>query len=380
MAAYNRRSGVNRRRRRRSSGRFDRRYALPFFALASLLVGLLVFGIFSTCRREEDAIADVSGLSGQNAIAAAPTETVSATTMSTDEFNEPTEYEPEPDDIEEYDKQVPPSSVSYASEMSSSVSLGDAVDCESVILIDVSENTVVAAKSPDKRIYPASLTKVMTLITAYDYVTDPYTERFTMTQEILEPLITSGNSLAGFEVGEESPLIDYMYGMIMFSGADAAEAIAVHCCGSVDAFVNAMNRKAENIGLKNSHFTNPVGTHDDNHYSTVHDMALILGYAYEVDILAEILSTYKYTTSATDKHPEGLYFESNLEQRMKGDESGTCEVLGGKTGYTGEARHCVVAYACSNKTGKAYLFAAADGAAMYDPIWDCINTLKDYVE
>lgn len=375
MATQNRRPDVNRRRRR--SGRLDRKYALPIFVLASILVGLLVFGIFSVCRREETAPADIAEPSEQNVIATAPNETLPVPILPTEESTEPA---PEPDNNSGHDKQVPPSSVSYASKVSSTVALGDMVDCESVILIDISENTVVASKSSDNRIYPASLTKVMTLITAYDYIDDPYTELFTMTQEILEPLIVSGNSLAGFEVGESSPLIDYMYGMIMFSGADATEAIATYCCGSVDAFVDAMNRKAQQIGLKNSHFTNPVGTHDNNHYSTAHDMALILGYAYEVDILAEILSTYKYTTTPTDKHPEGLYFESNLEQRMKGDESGTCEVLGGKTGFTNYAHHCVMAYARSNKTGKAYLFVATGGKGMYDPIWDCINALKDYVE
>ena len=166
----------------------------------------------------------------------------------------------------------------------------------------------------------------------------------------------------------------------MFSGADAAEGIATYCCGSVDSFVDAMNKKAKEIGLKNSHFTNPIGTHDPQNYSSAHDMALILGYAYEIDLLSEILSTYKYYSTPTDIHPDGLYWESNLQQRMKGDESGTCAVIGGKTGYTTDAGHCVSVFARSNKTNKVYLFCAMGGQGMYDPIFDCIHLLRDYVE
>jgi len=366
---------ANRKRSRRAA--FARRYTLPVFLCASLIVGLLVFWVFSLFDEKGIPGDDVTEPTEQQVMATVPTEgLVRPTAPTEEEGEEPTE----PTSDSDYVKQDPPSYVTYAKADADTVALGDTVKSESVILIDISENSIVASKSSDKRIFPASLTKVMTLITAYDYIDDPYLEHFTMTQEILQPLISSGNSLAGFEVGESSPLIDYMYGMIMFSGADAAEGIATHCCGSVELFVDAMNRKAKAIGLKNSHFTNPVGEHDDNHYSTVHDMALILGYAYEVDILAEVLSTYRYTATPTDIHPEGLFFEANLQQRMVGNESGTCEVLGGKTGFTNDAGHCVVTYARSYKTDKRYLFAATGGEGMYDPIWDCINTHKDYVE
>lgn len=141
-----------------------------------------------------------------------------------------------------------------------------------------------------------------------------------------------------------------------------------------------MNRKAESMGLTGSHFTNAVGEHDADHYSTVHDMALILEYAYQIDLLAQILNQYTYTAYPTSIHPQGLYFEANLQQRMQGGESGTCQVLGGKTGYTPEAGHCVMCYAKSNSSGKAYIFVSAGGKAMYDPIWDCIHTLADYVK
>ena len=270
--------------------------------------------------------------------------------------------------------------VSYAEKNSSTASLHNKIKSSSAILVDVSSGTVTASLNETQKIYPASLTKVMTLITAYDLINDIETETFTMTYEILNPLIGSGNSLAGFEVGECARLVDYMYGMIMPSGADAAEAIAVYCAGSVEAFAEKMNEKAVAMGLTGSHFTNVVGEHDKNHYSTVQDMALILEYAYQVDELVPILNTYTYTTPATPEHPQGLYFESNLQQRMHGDESGTCEVKGGKTGYTPEAGHCVMAYAVANQTGKAYIFVSADGKALYDPIWDCINTLADYAK
>ncbi len=274
----------------------------------------------------------------------------------------------------------PTQNVAYPERTANTVSLGSKVDCPSAVLVDTSTSSIIAERDSEARMYPASLTKVVTLITAYDLIDNPYTETFTMTYEILNPLASSGNSRAGFEVGETNSLLDYFYGLILPSGADAADGIAVYCCGSVDAFVDKMNEKAAQIGMKNSHFTNPIGVHDANHYSTARDMALALDYAYRVDILAQILSKYRYTTAATDIHPEGIYMESNLQQRMKGDESGTCEVLGGKTGYTSEAKNCVACYARSNTDGKNYVFVALGGAKMYDPIWDCINTLKEYAK
>ena len=270
--------------------------------------------------------------------------------------------------------------VAYPERTANTVSLGSKVDCPSAVLVDTSTSSIIAERDSEARMYPASLTKVVTLITAYDLIDNPYTESFTMTYEILNPLASSGNSRAGFEVGETNSLLDYFYGPILPSGADAADGIAVYCCGSIDAFVDKMNEKAAQIGMKNSHFTNPIGVHDGNHYSTARDMALALDYAYRVDLLAQILSKYRYTTAATDIHPEGIYMESNLQQRMKGDESGTCEVLGGKTGYTSEAKNCVACYARSNSDGKNYVFVALGGAKMYDPIWDCINTLKEYAK
>ena len=259
-------------------------------------------------------------------------------------------------------------------------SLSDDVRSDSAILVDLTDNRVMASLNLDKKVSPASLTKVMTLITAYEHINDIDRETFTMTYEILNPLVSSGNSLAGFEVGETVSMREYMYGMIMPSGADAAEAIAVYCGGSVKGFADMMNAKAKEMGLKNSHFTNPVGEYDKDNYSTVYDLAAILAYAYNYPELAEILNTYKYTTSSTPQHPDGLYFESNLQQRMKGDESGTCNVLGGKTGYTGESGHCVMCYAESVSDKKPYIFVACKGKAMYDPIFDCIDVLGKYVK
>lgn len=354
--------------------------AVPIFLVLSVIAGAIVYNSLGQKVRGIEPTEQVMAPQTETTAPAPQPTTASTTLPSVTEPPEPTTESTKPVSEPTQSKQSPPDSVTYAVSDGKTVNLTGEVKSEAAILIDIAEGRVVASRNSAKRIFPASLTKVMTLITAYDYVDDPYSEQFTMTQDILEPLIVSGNSLAGFEVGESSPLIDYYYGLIMPSGADAAEGIAVYCCGSVDAFVEAMNRKASAIGLKNSHFTNPVGEHDEDHYSTVHDMALVLGYAYEVDLLAEVLNAYQYTASGTAIHPQGLYFESNLQQRMVGDESGTCRVFGGKTGYTPEAGNCVVTYARSNKTGKYYIFASAAGTAMYDPIWDCINTLKYYVE
>lgn len=362
---------AEKRRRRAAAQRRIILFCVLCLAIIVLLVVILV-GLI------KETLSDTNDTAVNNTVAVSDSESESASERAletipkienyTEETVQPTESEPR-----SFGFSLPASDNGVKS-------LKGDVRCGSAILVDLTDNRVIASLGSTKRVSPASLTKVMTLITAYEHISDIDGETFTMTYEILNPNIGSGKSLAGFEVGETVSLRDYMYGMILPSGADAAEAIAVYCGDSVTGFVKMMNDKAKEIGLKNSHFTNPVGEYDKDNYSTVYDLAAILSYAYNYPDLAEILNTYKYTTASTPEHPDGLYFESNLQQRMKGDESGTCYVLGGKTGYTSESGHCVMCYAESVKNKKPYIFVSCKGTAMYDPIYDCIDVLGKYVK
>ncbi len=265
--------------------------------------------------------------------------------------------------------------VSFATANNDTIELGSAISSDYGILIDLKSNTIVAQKNPDTVIFPASMTKIMTLIVAYENCKN-FDDTFTMTAEITDPLFIAGASVAGFSVGEEITIRDLLYGAILPSGGDATDALAIYTAGSIEAFVEMMNRKVLQMGLSNTHFANPSGLHDDDHYSTPHEMALILEYALQIDECRKILSTYQYTTAPTIQHPEGILLTSTMFSRMAGDESGTATVLGGKTGFTNEGMHCLASYARVNDTNKEYIFVTAHAKGTYDPIHDCINTYK----
>ena len=251
------------------------------------------------------------------------------------------------------------------------------------ILIDLKTNTVIATKKGDERIYPASMTKVMTLIVAYEHIED-LNDTFTFTFDIVNDAYVAGASVAGFSEGETVPLIDLLYGTVLPSGADATSALAQYVAGSEEEFANLMNFKVEEMGLRDTHFVTASGLHDDNHYSTCHDMAKILEYAIATPELRQILGTYKYTTTPTSYHPNGITLHSTMYSKMVGDEPGNVYVQGGKTGYTPEAHNCLASFAavCTEEdylyTLPEYILVTAGGIGEYAPIYDAIDAYKKY--
>lgn len=246
------------------------------------------------------------------------------------------------------------------------------------ILIDLNTNKVLASKNGDAKIYPASMTKVMTLIVAYENAKS-LDDTFTFTSELLDPLYAANASQAGFASGESVKIRDMLYGCALPSGADATIGLACYVAGSEENFADLMNSKVQELGLKNTHFVTVSGLHDDNHYSTCHDIALILEYAISDPYLRSILSTYKYTTSPTEKHPEGITLTSTLYSRMAGDEAKGLFVQGGKTGYTDEALNCLATFAarCTEEMASSvrpeYLLVTAHASGEYTPVHDAIS-------
>ncbi len=257
------------------------------------------------------------------------------------------------------------------------------IDSANGILIDLSTNRVIASKNGNDRIYPASMTKVMTLIVAYENCPD-LNATFTMTQEIANETYLAGASVAGFSPGEKVPVIDLLYGTALPSGADATSALAQLVAGSEEAFAKMMNDKVEQLGLTGTHFVTASGLHDDNHYSTCHDIAKILEYAISIPELRKILGTYTYTTTPTTEHPNGIMLFSTMYLKMKGDEAGEVYVQGGKTGYTPEAHNCLASFAayCSSDNADEvppqFILVTGGGIGEYAPIYDAIKAYKNY--
>ena len=296
------------------------------------------------------------------------TETEAAATT---ESETETEAPPEPEKSE----------VGYAERTDRTVQLGSEIDCTHAILIDVDEGVVLAAKGGDEIIYPASMTKVMTALAAVERCED-LDDTFTMTYEIVMDAYNANATIAGFVNGEVVTVKDLLYGSILPSGADGTRGLAEYVAGSEAAFAEIMNAKCAELGLKNTHFVNSSGLHDAAHYSTCHDMAVIMEAAMENETVAGALGAAEYLTTKTTEHPEGIELHHTLlYERMDGKEEfdGKIEVIGGKTGYTGEAGNCLVTMARVAETGKTYVFVCAGGETKWKAVFDTIHVYRKYL-
>lgn len=246
--------------------------------------------------------------------------------------------EPEPEPKPEPEPEQPALTPAQASEETKTLDLE--LYSSSAVLVDVQTGAVLAEKNMDEKIYPASMTKVMTLLVAAENLPD-LDAAFTMTQAIIDPLYLAGASMAGYVNGETVTMRDLLYGAVVPSGAEATEALAQAVAGGEEAFVAMMNEKAAALGLTNTHFMNTSGLHDENHYSTVREIALILQAAMENETCAEILSAENYRASETEQHPDGLAMTNKFLYRVHHEYAlGGAEITAAKTGYTAEAMNC----------------------------------------
>lgn len=245
------------------------------------------------------------------------------------------------------------------------------------VVIDVENGTILAQRSGMTRINPASMTKILTVLTAAnalgidgsDWETSPVLdEKFTITIEITDYSYVNDCSNVGFEVGEEVTVRDLFYGTILPSGADAALGLACYVAGSQESFVELMNQELEKLGLSDTtHFTNCIGLYDENHYSTTYDMAVILKTAADNPFCREVLSAHTYNTSPTEQHPEGLLISNWFLRRIE-DKDTHGEVICGKTGYVVQSKNCAASLA-ADVNGKEYICVTAGSSST----WNCID-------
>ena len=257
---------------------------------------------------------------------------------------EPVEDVPADDPAEpEEDTPETPTPASLSTETDATQTLDLELYSEHAILIDLETNTVIAEKDPDAKIYPASMTKVMTALVACEQITD-WDATFTMTQAIIDPLFLSDATMAGFVNGEEVSMTDLVYGALLPSGAEATEALAQTIAGSTEGFVALMNEKAAELGLTNTHFVNDSGLHDEDHYTTVREMAVILEAAMANERCRAALSAVSYTSAPTTQNPEGVAMINKFLYRIGQYELGDAAVEGAKTGFTSQAMNCCASF------------------------------------
>ena len=239
----------------------------------------------------------------------------------------------------------------------------DTLNSPYAILMDASTGEILAAQNADTQMYPASMTKILTAVTAMENV-GSLDETVTMPYEIYESLYEEGASMAGFEAGEQASVRELLYGVILPSGAECCITLADLIDGSQSAFVQRMNEKAQELGMNSTHFVTCTGLHDAQHYSTVRDIAVLLQYALQNSDFREIFTAHSYSVAPTAQHPEGFTFYSTMFQSL-GDASVTGgEILGGKTGYTEEAGLCLASLAQVN--GREYILVTAGAPGSHD--------------
>ena len=245
---------------------------------------------------------------------------------------------------------------------------------ENALLIDLESNTVLVQKNADARIYPASTTKVMTVLVAAEHI-ENWDETFTMTQSIIDPLFLADASMAGFVHGEEVSMTELLYGAVLPSGAEATEALAIVTAGSEEAFAALMNEKAQALGLKDTHFVDASGLHDENHYTTLSDMAIIMQAALDNPHCREVLTSVNHTSPATEQNPSGVAMTNRFLYRIRPQQSGNVDIQAAKTGYTAQAMNCCVSYGIM-ENGRAAIcvtahawtgdYCIADHLALYE--------------
>jgi len=252
-------------------------------------------------------------------------------------------------------------------------------DAKNVIIIDKSTNKVIAARNATEKAYPASTTKIMTLLVAVEHIQD-LSDTFTMTLDITDPLFVAEASVAQFLNNETITMEDMLYGLILPSGADAAMGLAIKIAGSEENFVKLMNEKVKELGLKNTHFANTTGLHDEDNYSTAYDMAVILDAALHNSMCKKVLSTYQYTTSITPQHPEGILLSSTLFSYMYGTEPKTATILGGKTGFVNESGYCIASYGENNQNKSEYIVVTLGNSSRWPAFYGQIDLYKEFVK
>lgn len=223
------------------------------------------------------------------------------------------------------------------------------IEAESAILMDMKSGRVIYSKNPDEQLYPASTTKIMTGILALELCN--LSDVVTADVASLAP-ITNEDSHMGILIGENLTMEQLINGMMIYSANDAANVIATHISGTSEHFVELMNQKAHELGATNTNFTNTYGIHDDNHYTSAADLAIMARYAMQNEKFREIVGRKVYNIPPTNKYTtERVLPSTNLFIGTARTPKYYYSVVNGiKTGHTSNAGYCLVSSAEYNGT------------------------------
>ena len=238
---------------------------------------------------------------------------------------------------------------------------GPVVEAESAIIMEASTGTILYEKNINDPHYPASITKIMTTLLAIE--NSSLDEIVTFSTEAVFG-IERNSSHIGIDVGEQLTMEQCLYGIMLASANEVSYAVAEHVAGDLDTFVQMMNDRAAELGCLNTNFVNANGLPDENHYTTVYDMALITKAALKNDIFRKISSTKTYSIPPTNIQSETRYFE-NHHRMVRNTKYYYDGCFGGKTGYTIAAKNTLVTFANKNNMDLICVTMKTDGTQVY---------------
>lgn len=250
---------------------------------------------------------------------------------------------------------------------------------EYAIIVDAGTGKVIAEKNGSSIVSPASMTKMMTLLVAVENIpADKLDDKVTVTIEDTDYAYRNDLSSAGYEADEVTTVRDLMYGTILPSGGEASHALAVYVSGSEEAFVELMNKKATELGLSNTHFTNVSGFYDDNHYSTVSEVAIIIKACMENELCRTVMSAHIYTTTPSAQHENGLELSNWFLRRIE-DKYSAGLVYAAKTGYVVKAGNCCASFN-QMPSGNQYICVTVNAHSAWRCIFDHVDIYETYAK
>ena len=221
---------------------------------------------------------------------------------------------------------------------------GPAIGAEAAILMDARTGTILYSKNIHEELFPASTTKIMTCLLAVENAN--LGDKITFSNDAVFSVPRDGSSI-GMDVGESITLEQALYGIMVGSANEVANAVAEHVSGSIDEFVALMNKRAKELGCTNTHFSNPNGLQTDDHYTSAYDLSLIARAFFDNELLCKVGNTPRYHFTATDTQPDDFYL--NNKHKLITGEVKYDGIVGGKTGYTDQARETLVT--CAERDG-----------------------------
>lgn len=247
-------------------------------------------------------------------------------------------------------------------------------------LFCVNTRDVLYANRIHERMYPASLTKIMTALVLLENYAGDFSDTLTASKNIY--IKETGAQLCGFKEGDTVTLDQALHGLLMYSGNDAAVMVAEYVAGSVDEFVKLMNQEARKLGATNTNFINPHGLSNENHYTTAYDLYLIFQEAIKYDKFKQTIheSTYQFDYQGADGKKKSMnWTTTNLFLSGEKPAPDNVTLIGGKTGTTAAAGSCLIVLSrdAQNRDFISVVLKAKDKTALYDEMTQLLTRIND---